>query len=106
MVPNPGTGGGGNIAAMVPPMLANRWLSAPAIAPALSSAEVRDSNGSSIANITAALGLATKPLIERPGNATTLSTPGWSSANCVILRTTASVRSSDAPFGSCAMPTR
>ena len=59
-----------------------------------------------MANTTAALGLLTKPLIDKPGKATTLSTPGCSSVMRVISRVTASVRSSDAPGGSCTMPTR
>ncbi len=70
------------------------------------SAEVRDSNGSSMKNMTAAFGTLTKPFTDRPGKATTLSTPGSSRPIRDICLTTASVRSSDAPFGNWAMPTR
>ena len=44
-----------------------------------------------------ALALLMKPLIERPGNATALWTPGSFSAMSDIWRMTASVRSSVAP---------
>src|SRR3546814_3674168 len=44
------------------------------------SGEVRSEKGSSITNMTAALGTLTNPLIDRPGKATTLSTPGSASA--------------------------
>ena len=53
-----------------------------------------------------ALELLVKPLIDRPGNATALSTPGCFSAMSLMRRITSSVRSSVAPSGSCAKPTR
>jgi len=53
-----------------------------------------------------ALALLMKPLIDRPGNATALSTPGSLSAMSDISRMTFSVRSSVAPLGSCAKLTR
>ena len=47
-----------------------------------------------------------KPLIDRPGNATALSTAGSFRAMSDIWRITFSVRSSVAPSGSCAKLTR
>ena len=76
------------------------------MATAAISGEVRSLNGSSMTNITAAFGTLTKPLTDSPGNATTLSTPGSSRAIFDICRTTASVRSNEAAFGSWAIPTR
>ena len=52
------------------------------------------------------LGAAEKPAIERPGNATESTMPGTFSAMSLICRMTASVRSSEAPAGSWAMPIR
>lgn len=77
-----------------------RPFSVPAMAPAARLLSRRCSKGSSIAKMTAVFGLLTKPLIEMPGKATTLSTPGWPSAIFVTSRVTASVRSSEAPGGS------
>ena len=48
----------------------------------------------------------TKLLMDRPGNATELKTPGCLSAIDDIFRITASVRSNVAPSGSCANATR
>ncbi|MNW01755.1 hypothetical protein D3C71_1974360 [compost metagenome] len=59
-----------------------------------------------MANISAEFGTFTGPFTESPGKATTLSTPGSASAIRDISLTTASVRSSDAPLGNWAMPTR
>ncbi|MDT4884514.1 hypothetical protein FQZ97_1206640 [compost metagenome] len=56
--------------------------------------------------MTAAFGTLTKPLIDSPGNATTLSTPGSASAIFDICLATASVRSSEAELGSWAIATR
>ena len=66
----------------------------------------RSLNGFSVTNTMPADGLLMKPLIDRPGNATALSTPGSFSAISDIWRITFSVRSSVAPSGSCAKPTR
>ena len=52
------------------------------------------------------LGAAEKPAMERPGKATESTMPGTLSAMSLISRITASVRSIDAPAGSCAMPMR
>ena len=60
------------------------------------------SNGFSVTKTMPAEALLMKPLIDRPGNATALSTPGSFSAMSDILRMTASVRSSVAPSGNCA----
>ena len=49
-----------------------------------------------------ALELLVKPLIDRPGKATAFSTPGCASAMSPMRRITSSVRSSEAPDGSCA----
>ena len=54
------------------------WFSAPAMAPAESDASRRSSNGLSVTNTMPELGLLVKPLIDRPGNATALSTPAAS----------------------------
>src|SRR5215468_4568957 len=51
-------------------------------------------------------GELTNPLIDSPGNATELRTPGFFNAMSDIFRITASVRSSVAPSGSCANATR
>ena len=51
-------------------------------------------------------GAAEKPAIDRPGNATASMIPGVCSAMSLMRRITASVRSSDAPAGSWAMPIR
>ncbi len=52
------------------------------------------------------LGAAEKPAIDSPGKATESMMPGTVSAMRLISRMTASVRSSDAPAGNCAMPIR
>ncbi|MNU09337.1 hypothetical protein D3C72_2558450 [compost metagenome] len=67
---------------------------------------MRALNGSSMTNITAAFGTLTKPLIDKPGKATTLSTPGSARAIFDISLATASVRSSDDELGSWAIATR
>ncbi len=50
--------------------------------------------------------LLVKPLTDRPGKATALSTPGCFSAIELIWRITSSVRSSEAPSGNCAKAIR
>ncbi|MNE76156.1 hypothetical protein D3C80_1723780 [compost metagenome] len=75
------------------------WLRAPAIALADKSLALRSSNGFKVTKTIPALELLVKPLIDRPGKATALSTPGCLSAVSLILRMTVSVRSKDAPFG-------
>ncbi|MNS87060.1 hypothetical protein D3C72_1209890 [compost metagenome] len=87
-------------------MPANFACRRPAIAVAVRSGVVRSLNGSSMTNMTAAFGTLTKPLIDSPGNATTLSTPGSASAIFDICLATASVRSSEAELGSWAIATR
>ncbi len=66
----------------------------------------RSSKGLSVTNTIPEFGLAVKPLMLKPGKATLDWTPGWSSAICDMRRITASVRSRDAPSGSCAKATR
>ena len=53
-----------------------------------------------------ALELLVKPLMDRPGKATALSTPGCLRTMSLMRRITSSVRSSVAPSGSWAKPTR
>lgn len=84
----------------------NLPISLVAMALAESDGSWRSSNGLSMANIKAEFGTFTGPLTDRPGKATTLSTPGSASAISDICLTTASVRSSEAPLGNWAMPTR
>ncbi len=106
IVPMPFTGGGGNTAmnaSWIPPSC---WLIAPAIAPPESSGERRFSNASRPKNTMPALGAFVKPAIDRPGNATASLTPGVFRAMSDMRRSTSSVRSSEAPSGSCANPTR
>ena len=57
-------------------MPANFWFSLPAMATPLRSGALRSSNGFSVTNTMPALDELVKPLIERPGKATALSTPG------------------------------
>ena len=100
------TGGGGNIAMKASSIAPNFWLSCIAIAPPLSSGLSRSSNGFSVTNTMPAFELLVKPAIDRPGKATALSTPGCSRAMSLMRRITSSVRSSVAPSGSWAKPTR
>ena len=58
---------------------------------------LRSSNGFSVTNTMPADALLIKPLMDRPGNATALSTPGSFSAISDMARITLSVRSSVAP---------
>ena len=106
MVPRPATGGGGNIAVNASWMAANFWFNCLAIATPLSAADLRSSNGLSVTNTMPAFALLVKPLIDRPGNATACSTPSVLSAMSLMRCITSSVRSSVAPSGSCAKPTR
>ena len=106
MVPSPATGGGGNIAMKASWIAENLPLSWPAIAPALRLAALRSSKGFNVTNTIPEFELLVKPLIDRPGNATALSTPGSFKAISPMRRITSSVRSSVAPSGSCAKPTR
>ena len=80
MVPRPWTGGGGKIAIMASLMPAYFCCSFCAIAMPDRSGDVRSSNGFSVTNTMPAFGLLMKPLIDRPGNATALCTPGSFSA--------------------------
>ncbi len=67
--------------------------------PADFDASRRSSNGFSGVNAMPEFGALVKPLIERPGNAGTDSTPGVFSAMSVMRLMTASVRSSVAASG-------
>ena len=66
----------------------------------------RSFEGFRMMNAMPVFGVLTKPLIDSPGNATELATPGCASASADIWRITRSVRSSVAPSGSCAKATR
>ncbi len=66
----------------------------------------RSCDGLSVTKAIPVFGAFTKPLIDRPGNATEFATPGCASASDVICRITRSERSSVAPSGSCANATR
>jgi len=66
----------------------------------------RSSAGVSVTKLIPAFEAVTNPLIDRPGNATELATPGCSSAMSDIVRMTPSVRSSVAASGSWANATR
>ena len=72
----------------------------------MSCMRARSCDGLSVTNAMPVFGALTKPLIDRPGNATEFATPGCSSASVDIWRITRSVRSSVAPSGSCANATR
>lgn len=72
----------------------------------LISGEVRSSKGARPKKMIPSFGAAEKPAIDRPGKPTESITPGTLSAMSVISRITASVRSMEAPAGSCAMPMR
>lgn len=102
MVPKPITGGGGNTAMNASLIAPYCWFSDAVIASADSALPRRSSNGLSVTKTMPALALLVKPLIDSPGNAMAWSTPGCFSAMSVMRRITASVRSSDAPLGSCA----
>ena len=105
-VPSPCTGGGGNTATNASWMDANFWFSAPAMLSPYSAFDRRSSNGLSGKKTIPALGELTNPLIERPGNCTAFATPGCCNPMSDIRLSTASVRSSAAPSGSCANATR
>ena len=77
-----------------------------AIAPADFDASRRSSNGFSGVNAMPMFGAFVKPLIDRPGNAGTDSTPGVFSAMSVMRLITSVVRSKVDASGSCAKPTR
>src|ERR1700694_5404350 len=87
MVPRPLTGGGGNIAMKASWMPAYFLFRAAAIAVPLSDGSLRSENGFRVENTIPALELLVKPLIERPGKATELSTPGWVNAMSLMRRT-------------------
>ena len=90
------TGGGGKIAMNASWIAPNCWFSAPAMAPADSAAAWRSSNVFERTNTMPAFGAFTKPLIDRPGNATACATPGCSRMMSPMRWMTSSVRSSDA----------
>jgi hypothetical protein len=106
IVPNPWTGGGGKMAMKASFTPAYFFCSFWEIAKPERSADFRSAKGFSVTNTIPALELLMKPLIDNPGNATALSTPGSLSAISDISRMIASVRSSVAPSGSCAKLTR
>ena len=81
-------------------------LTAPRMAPLLIDGSVRLSKSARPKKTMPSLGAAEKPAIDKPGKATESTMPGTLSAIELICRMTASVRSSEAPAGSCAMPIR
>src|SRR3981081_4855383 len=99
MVPRPLTGGGGNIAMKASWMPAYFLFSAAAMAVPLSDGSLRSENGFRVENTIPALELLVKPLIDRPGKATELSTPGCVNAISLMRRITSSVRARVAPYG-------
>ncbi len=100
IVPNPITGGGGNIATKAPFIDPKFWLSWAAMAPPDRSGVVLLSKSVRVANNTPELGLLVNPLIFKPGNAIASSTPGCSIAIRDISRITSSVLSKLAALGS------
>ncbi|MCY1535317.1 hypothetical protein D9M68_707170 [compost metagenome] len=85
---------------------ANFWFSEAEMALPDSAALLRSSKGLSVTNTMPALELLVKPLMDRPGKAMALCTPGSFKAISLMRRITASVRSSEAPLGSCVKPIR
>jgi hypothetical protein len=85
---------------------ANFALSDWTIAPAGRCSRTRSSAGLSVTKTMPAFDALTKPLMERPGKATALATPGSFRAMADIFRITSSVRSSEAASGSWAKATR
>src|SRR5687767_2422800 len=63
---------------------------------------LRCSKGFKQTKMTPALGLTLKPAIDKPGNATALSTPGCARAISDMRRMTASDLSSEVASGNCA----
>ncbi len=106
-VPRPCTGGGGNMA------MNASWIDGELLvelhrdgAGRSGPAPCARRRASASTKTMPALELLVKPLIDRPGNATAFSTPGCFRAISLMRRMTSSVRSSVAPSGSCAKPTR
>ncbi len=106
VVPRPRIGGGGNTATNPSSMLEKAPFNLPAIAPALSSGDVRSVKSVSGRNTMPLFGLLVKPFTDRPGNAMVFATPSVSSAICCISLTTSTVRSRLAASGSWATATR
>ena len=100
-LPRPRTGGGG-IA-----MMRASWMGAvclrtsPRMAGAVRPLATRSSNGFRVRNITAPLVVLVKVDPSKPEMITALATPATCSARRAASRTTAVVRSSEAPEGSC-----
>src|SRR5687767_4444507 len=67
---------------------------------------LRCSNGFKQTKTTPAFGLTLKPAIDKPGNATALSTPGCASAMSDMRRITASDLSNEVASGNCAKAIR
>ncbi len=82
---------------------ANFMLSSAVISAALRSRTAKSSRPKKIVPV---FGVLLNCIAFRPGNATALATPSVAFAISLTLRTTASVRSSDAPGGSCTPPIR
>ena len=106
MLPSPCTGGGGKMAMMDSWMAANSPFSWAAMAPADSEGSRRSSKGFRVTKTMPLLGLLVKPLMDRPGKATVLSTPGCLRAMADMRRMTSSLRSRVAASGNWAKATR
>src|ERR1700737_3561778 len=105
MVPRPLTGGGGNIAMNASWIPAYFLFNSAAMAAPLSDGSLRSENGFRVEKTIPALELLVKPLIDRPGKDTELSTPGCVNAMSLMRRITSSVGSGAAPPGNPATPT-
>ena len=103
----PGTGGGCTDDDEASWIAASRMNSSPWMAAAdCGGSFARFSNGSSITNIAPAFGALVKVAPEKPTMLTACATPGIFSAMSTARLITSSVRSSEAPGGSCATTIR
>ena len=100
-LPMPGTGGGGSAMMKASSMLCRLPNSWPMILPADSPALSRLSKSLNGAKITPALLALVKVAPEKPAKATASCTPGVLRMISEAFWITASVRSSEAPSGSC-----
>ena len=103
----PATGGGATTTMKASLMAAYLANNAPWTAAAESlGLPARFSNGSRITKIAPAFGALVKVAAEKPTRVKACATPGVSSAMSMARRITSSVRSSEAPGGSCAITIR
>ena len=101
LVPIPGTAGGGTASTNASSMPCRRWIISAMMREAVCPFGRRSSNGLNGVKMTAALAALVNVAPLKPGIATTLPTPGTSFTSRSAFFTTASVRSSVAPSGSC-----